>query len=209
MYDLTKNNTFQVVVATVFASTMILISGNGVADAVKLANDAPLPPPGPYGQIDSKGGITASKGVEPATPQAPKMPANNTVVPKLAVQGGKSPADIKQNVEITEPKFKRAMPSISQALQSTQPVAPVKPSISKDLQKISKPILGTRTMPRSRPTMPPQQMMPSFNGIAPQIQQYRYIPLPVYQSNFSYPQPPSFNGNVPGYWMPQMPHSNK
>jgi len=26
----------------------------------------------------------------------------------------------------------------------------------------------------------------------------------VYQANYGQPQPPSFNANVPGYWVPQM-----
>lgn len=48
----------------------------------------------------------------------------------------------------------------------------------------------------------PRNMMP-----APQIKQYRYIPLPVYKSdNGNGFQLPAFGGNapVPGFWMPQM-----
>ena len=234
MHRLQKNYSLHVVIATVFASAMILITANGVADAVKETEEAslkslqkhPLPPPGPFELINSQGKKTVTGGQQPqkaVAPTAPNMPDMMQVTPKLGIAppialkpASLEPANkgIKKNVIINEPVFQKTMPSMSQALQTIkkpvnnpQPVVPVMPSNKMVPPTVNAPI--PRTMPQLKHNMHPQQAMPQFRGnprqlrIAPQIQQYRYIPLPVYQANFSYLQPPSFNGSAPGYWVPQ------
>ena len=219
MHGLQKNYSLHIVVATVFASAMILITANGVADAVKVTEEAslkslqkhPLPPPGPFELVNSQGGNTVTGDQQPQvafSATAPNMPDMMQIIPKLGIApsialkpANLNPANkgIKQNVISNEPVFKKTMPNMPQTINTPvnrpQPVAPNLPSKRMAPPTVNPPV--PRSMPQFRGS--PRQL-----GVAPQIQQYRYIPLPVYQANFRYPQPPNFNGSAPGYWVPQM-----
>ena len=241
MHGLKDNYSLHVVVATVFASAMILISNNGVADAVKVTDEAsmkgqqnqPLAPPGPFGQ-NSNWDNKASSGNQnqavaltnrqsaPATPAPPNMPNLKQVAPTFGVAApvALKPANkgVQQNVKINEPVFQRKMPTIPLAMQirnppvmNGRPSVPVVPTNNMIPPTVTMPVPGK--MPRFNRNMLPQHAVPQFRGTpsqpgqlraAPKIQQFKYIPLPVYQANYGLPQPPSFKANVPGYWVPQM-----
>ena len=236
MQGLKDNYSLHVVIATVLASTMILMSSNGVADAKKTTEDAPSTgllkqPPAPPGLFGQQGSysikdLKPKQQVErpvpsmkiPVAPKAPDMPnlkqaqiappagISAPVMLKPAVKG------ITQKVRIKEPVFSQAMPTIKTPVSRVRPVAPIRPQL-KHLNKIASsvamPVIGTG-VPQFNHNIPPQHNMPQFTAYPnqqrtpPQIQQFRYIPLPVYQANYGQPQPPSFNRNVPGYWVPQI-----
>jgi len=237
MQGLKDKYLLQVILATVFASAMIFITDNGVADAVKVTAKAsmeeqqtqPLAPPGPFRQssYQNDGNFTGnqqalaptSKLSPSATPTAPSMLDSKQVVPVFGIA---SPTALKplntgveQNVEIEKPVFQRKMPNTPQTLSEiNMPQAPEIPINRMAPPAVAMPVLGD--MPRfnhDMHNMVLQPAMPQFRGnpsqpaqlgVAPQIQQFKYIPLPVYQANFGHPQAPSFSTNVPGYWVPQM-----
>jgi len=198
MQGLKDKYSLQVILATVFASAMILITGNGVADAVKVTAKAsmeeqqtqPLAPPGPFRQssYQNDGHVTGNQQAlaltnklsPPITPTAPSLPDNKQVVPALGIASPR----------VLKPVNHTAPPTV------TMPVLGDIPQFNYDMNN-----------------MFPQPAMPQFRGnpgqpaqlgVAPQIQQFKYIPLPVYQANFGRPQAPSFSTNAPGYWVPQM-----
>lgn len=206
-----------VVVATIIASGMILITNNGVADAVKATGDTStkqlhqqlLAPPGPFGQNRVEEAHASIVKQQQAI-KAPKMPEFKQTVPALGVAAPAVAAP-----DALKPVFQRAVPNAPQALQprsnpvlEEQPVAPVTPAYDMLTPMVTMP--APEKMPQFNQNMLMQYPMPQFRGhpgqlrAAPQIQQFKYIPLPVYQANFGHPQAPSFNANVPGRWVPQM-----
>jgi len=217
MHSLQKNYSLHITVATVFASAMILITTNGVADAVKVAEEAPLkisqkhplPPPGPFELVNSQGRSIVTDGQQPQvafSAKAPKMPEMTRATPKSGIAPSieLKPANtgIKKNVVINTPVFNKTMPNMPQTLQAINtPVNPAQPVAPNMPNKRMAPPAVNPPVPRS---MPQFRGNPRRLGAAPQIQQYRYIPLPVYQANLRHPQPPSFNKNASGYWIPQI-----
>jgi len=236
MQGLKDNYSLHVVIATVLASTMILMSSNGVADAEKATGDAtntgmqkqPPAPPGLFGQH----GAISAKDVKPkqqierpvpsmnipVAPKAPNMPnleqaqiapptgISAPVMLKPAAQG------VTQKVKIKEPVFSQTMPTIKAPVSRAQPAAPTRPQLeqlNKTAPSVAMPAIGT-AVPQFNHNMPSPHNMPQFTAhpqqqrTPPHIQQFRYIPLPVYQANYGQPQAPSFNNNVPGYWVPQI-----
>ncbi len=234
MNSLHNNYSLHVVVATVLASAMILITGNGVADAVKVTEEAlvetlqeaPLPPPGPFGLMNSQAENPTTALQQPQkvlAPVAPKMPDIMQVIPKLNIAPpiALKPINkgIKQNVISSNarnaPVLNKLQQSISLAtinapVNHPQPVVPLMPAIIPPTT-MNPPV--ARIMPQmpqlNHNLYPQQQVMPEFRAnprqlrAAPQIQMYRYIPLPVYQANFRHPQPPKFNAIAPSQWIPQ------
>lgn len=255
MNSLKNNYSLQIAVATVLASTMILVTENGVAEAVKVTEGTALtqlPPPGPFAQVepDGKGGSLAPvapkvNGGNHEMPLKPEMPEMKKNAPELSATPPEivQPVNtaIEKKIALGEPEFKRAMPSIPKALQVMKPPsglvaqtpdAPAKPKAIVAPTIKTAPVLTREqiavapnfvaTLPPGMPQYPTQPMMqpfhgkmPVFNGspgnigFAPKMQQYRYIPLPVIQSNYGRPQMPAFNGIIPppipsaGYWIPQ------
>lgn len=222
------------VVATALASAMILITGNGVADAVKVtqkaslenSQEAPLPPPGPFGLINSQAENTMTALQQPQTalaPVAPKMPDTMQVIPKLNIAPpiALKPVNkgIKQNVissyarnapVLNKSQQSKSLSTINAPINHPQPVVPLMPAITPSAT-VNPPAAGIMPqMPQLNHSLyPQQQVMPEFRAnprqlrAAPQIQMYRYIPLPVYQANFRHPQPPKFNTVAPSQWVPQ------
>lgn len=98
----------------------------------------------------------------------------------------------------------------AQQVVAKEPVAPVLSEVS------TRSVLVP--MPR-QPVQPHQPLSQNYQqiprgAVAPQIQQYRYVPLPVIQSNYdyNYQQYPSYNGSFPAtgyYWVPQKNNSSQ
>jgi len=225
MQGLKDNYSLHVVIATVLASTMILMSSNGVADAKKATEDAPStgllkqppPPPGLFGQH----GSYSIKDLKPKQQVERPIPSMSTpVAPKAPDMPNLKQAQIAPPAGISAPvMLKPAAKGITQKVQIKEPVSRVQPAapIRPQLKYLNKaapssaaiPAIGT-VVPQFNHNIPSQHNMPQFMAhpkqqrTPPQIQQFRYIPLPVYQANYGQPQPPSFNSNIPGYWVPQI-----
>ena len=266
MKGLQKNYSLQIVVATVLASVMILVTGNGIADSRNSKNL--LPPPGPFAnklpeaEVDSaaSGAVSSphkpvapvaqqglnQKGISEKMPHQPKKPEIAHAMPKPGVLPALElkPVNkgIRQPVPGREPEFKREMPSIPQALatikaptvpQVSQPATPRMPEVKPlmpqqavtpppfsvnapqgayqpgSAPQLSRPMPPQQPlMPNTRPAMPPAYRANSAQPgsyMRPGVQQYRYIPLPVYQANYGYSRPPA-NGYympTPGFWVPR------
>lgn len=250
------DSSLPVIVATTLASVMILVAGNGVADAVKKTEETAvqdLAPPGPFGLSGSDSAAVSDsssqavvtqmerklpeQGVQSTAkmPVAPNMPTMK-VAPQLVATSLVAPKPLANgSVLAAEPVLKMAQPNTSKALEApvnlmNKPLAPVgsnikmSPSIAVSArvnpQYVIKspvaPVISSASMPQFitpiQPMRPPQPMMfhPQQNmptgAIAPKLQKYRYVPLPVIKSNYNYQQLPKQGGSfpVPGYyWVPQ------
>lgn len=262
MNMLLKKPALQVTLATLIASVMILVSGNGVADAVKTAENAsvkglkqkPLPPPGPFGSIMIDRKKTLAPPAAPQMPVAKQAHIGRPIVPSISGEPLNEVA--MPRLAPKEPELKRLMPNNQQALGNVKmpkgqlgssslgmPNVNIVPPVAKELRSrpnmpkqlavappfsvadmkmllpVSPPMTSVGVMPPvlNQPLFPQQPLaqpfrgkMPDFKGkigsmlVPPKIQQYRYIPLPVYQSNFGNSQPPPLAPQGSGLWVPQI-----
>lgn len=217
-----QKDSLPVIGATVVASLMILVTGNGVADAVKLSEQPTqkmAPPPGPFDFLSAKNGEVAKKeaGIKPSVPVAPKEPLSQQGVdgsnsqiepPTMPEMAGTPPPELEALIKPMQakavakpdmakdgPEFKRAMPSINQA-----------PGAIKSPAKLAA-NLAPPVMPEAKVVMPKVTASPKQLAVAPKLSK-DIPPLAVdlqakkvgqMPPQLQYPVPQSFQRRMPAF----------
>lgn len=158
--------------------------------------------------------------VAPKEGNAPQMTANKPFkpeVPSLNAEPKKSP-ELPTNTSATKQQMAKAPVAPQANMAQTNKFQKPAPKNSNQPIWMQKNNMGTaKTAPQmnmgtNRPNQTNTAQMPNPNGVR-YMQQYRYMPMPVYP-NYQYPQMPKYNGGyyfapIPNYWMQrgmQMPN---
>ena len=212
-----------VVVATVVASGMILLSESSIADNKKSATLAP--PPGPFLNEELPASTLQKK-----PPIAPTQATFLKVKPKVELKPPVAPlpsslkpsfGNVKQHEapklahkihaapsRVQAPNLSKSMPPSPQYKTRIQAMGP--PNVPIWSQKGQGTNLGSS---HSKAPLNNNGAVMSNNnfGWGYPVQQYMYIPVPLMPSNIVVPQVPAFNrvpAPMPNYWIPT-PEANK
>ncbi|MEB8430968.1 hypothetical protein OO007_01930 [Cocleimonas sp. KMM 6892] len=213
------------------------IEASVAADAKSTLKSSVLPPPGPFSKSTAG---TLNKPQAPQLspqPEAPKAPESLIEKP---VQTEKAPVAPKlDNSSMKKPEIKAPAKSTAEvtAKKPVKPFAPEIRSLKPELKKTPQLPSNKLTAKLQKPKMPvaPEgnnlkkespktqlngqpiwmQMPGNPNGVR-YMQQYRYVPMPVYP-NYHFPQQPQLNGSyyfapIPNQWGQQgmkLPSQNK